>query len=682
MSNTTPREITGKTTRLLIIGLMVVFTASCSSSFRSSRSPYAQDTSVVAVYGDEVLTLDKFEEQYVRSIGSYELAAADSLPAYEDFLDRFVNFRLKVMAANDQGLRESREILDEINLYRTSLARPYLLEQEVLAPIIQDLYVKRQEMIDASHIIKQVRPGDPPADTLASYQQMTALIDSIRMGLDFGDLAFQHSDDPSARRNGGAGYRGRLGYFSAGRMVEPFENMAYATPVGEISPLFRTNYGYHVLYVHDRTRAAPDIRVAHIMLQPGPTPADSLAKKQLAQEIIGRHNQGEAFEALAREYSTDQASAEKGGDLGILSYTSVVPSFRDAAFALENEGDISGIVATAYGFHVIKLLERIPVQTFEAVYSDLKTQAAQSTRAKEAEKLFADSILVVRNAQIDTTFVLGAFAGIPADSVFNKLVTETLPEPILSHPFFVLGDSSFTLLDVGRFSKQAALVRNTDTNAQVMSILEGFLTQKAVDYEASLLEYTDEEFSAVMQEFRDGLVLFKLMEDSVWSQAERDSIGLRTYFDEHAHEYNFPERTRVIGFHSRSDSILLAIGNQLDEGKTVAAIWDEYEPDTLQTLRIDTLLVSGPTNSVYDFALSLPEGAHSSPRANRVDFIVLLNDGILPAGPKTFEEARTEVIGEYQKVIENALIDELRDRYRAVVFPTRLRHAFTDSEES
>lgn len=660
---------------LLCSGVLLA-AAGCSGSGRATEPTPGPD--VVAVYGDERLTLAEFEERYARSAGSREAAADDSLAAYQEFLDRYVNFRLKVLAAEAAGLDEAPSILEEIQTYRTNLARPYLLEQEVLDPIVRDLYTKRQQIVDVSHILIRVSDMASPADSLAAYEKIAALADSLAAGADFGDLAFRHSQDPSARgRENAPGYRGRLGYFSAGRVVQPFEDMAYATPVGATSPVFRTEFGYHILKVHDRRPAVQDVHVAHIMIRPEPTAEDSARALELARELKQRVEAGEDFAALAREHSADRGSAQNGGDLGFISYEMpIVAPFKDAAFALDEPGEISDVVETNFGYHVIKFFERKPVQTYEEAHGDLKEMAARMPRAQEAERALAHEILAANGAQIDTTFLLAAFEGVAVDSVIARLVEQDFSADTLNRVFFTLGDSSYTLADLTLFARGARFSPEAETRDQVLNFLDQFAVARAIDFEAATLDRRDDEFRRVMEEFRDGLVLFKLMEDSVWTAAERDSAALVAYYEAHRDDYRFPDRTRIVGLHSRSDSVLTALAARLDAGTALASLVAEIAADTLSTVRVDTVLAAGETGSIYDQALALAPGAHTAPIRNRGVFVLLVNDGTDPARPKTFDEARAEVVGQYQQVLESELLQRLRQRFAVRLYPERLTRAF------
>lgn len=651
--------------------------AGCANSRQAARSPFAMDPSVVAVIGGDPLTLDEFEARYARSVGSREVAANDSLPAYRDFLDRYVDFRLKVMAAEAAGLDTSAQVVQEAESYRTNLARPFLLEQEVIEPIVRDLYERQQELIEVSHVLLRVQQNAPPADTLAVYERMRQLEDSLAQGVPFDELAFKYSEDPSARgRAGSPGYRGHLGYITAGRVVEPFEDMAYATPVGSVSPIFRTEFGYHILKVHDRRPAMGEIRVAHIMLRVQPTAEDSARVRALMEELQGRIAAGESFAELARQYSDDRGSAANGGDLNFIRFDMPVAPFRDAAFALENPGDVSDIVETSYGFHLIELLERKSPPTYDEAYAILKQTAARLPRARAAEVELAREVLRQTGARVDTAFVEATLRTFPADSMLQALLTSDLPAETNAHVVLTLGDSTYTFADLSDFARQARLTPTQDAHTLATELLTQFTTARAIDYEAGRLEQRDEEFRRVMQEFRDGLVLFKLMEDSVWTAAERDSAALLAHFEQHRDSYWFPDRTRIIGLHHRSDSVLAATVARLDAGTSLADFIASVAADSAQAIRIDTLLIADATGSIYDQALHLTPGQHTTPLQNRGGYVVLINDGILPAAPKTFEEARPEVVSQYQQVLETSLLQRLRRHYGVQLYPERLSAAF------
>lgn len=671
------KPITWAAPAALFIGLSLA--AGCGSLSRTAPVPGADNPEVVASFDGELFTLEDFEANYAPHAGGAIDPAADSLASYRDFLERYVDFRLKVAAAREAGMDTRSDILDEIQSYRLRLARPFLMEKEVVDPIIRTLYERRQEMIDVSHILISLPENAPAEDTLTAYLQMQTLRDSVLQGVDFGDIAFRHSQDPSAQGPPDArGSRGRLGFFTGGDLVEPFESFTYDTPVGELSPAFRTRFGYHMLMVHERRPAEPDIQIAHIMIRHAGPPGDSTNALARAEALKMQLDEGADFAELAMEHSEDMMSAGRGGDIGAINYSAPVPEpFKEAAFALAEPGDIAGPIETSFGVHIIRLTERKELPSFEEAYEDLKNLAGQLPRMGDAEEALAQDIIQARQGRVDTALVLNAFAGVSPDSILI-MPNAGLDEPALVDTFFTLGDSSWT---VGHIAEAAGSLGNrsgTDTESTVRAIVALFVTNATLDTEAARLEERDAEFGKIMQEFRDGLVLFALMEDSVWTAADQDSAALRAHYAMQPEAYRWPDRIRAISLQSASDSLLQDAAARFDAGASIADIHALYAADTLYALHADTTLIADSSGSVYDRILELNEGERTEILALRNRRIVLVHDGIEPARPKTFEEARTEIVSEHQNVLEKRLLARLRKRYNAHTFPDRLVQAFRE----
>ena len=668
---------------LTVLAVATLALAGCSGALSAAEKAALKDPATVALYADQVLTLDEFEKHYARTVGGPEEAENDSLSEYQDFLERYVNFRLKVIAADSAGYTTDPSILQEINTYRASFARPYLIDKEVMNPILSDFYEKRKEMVEASHILLRLNTTASAQDTLTAYLKISALRDSVTRDLaDFGDLAVRHSEDPSARDSRRLqGYRGWLGYFTAGTMVEEFENVAYRTEVGTVSKIFRTQYGYHLMYVHDRREMIPPVRISHIMIRfKGNTPADSLAALQRTDSLQARLDAGDSFEDLAQKHSEERNSGRKGGDAGFLRYEnySVDPALREAFFAMD-ELDKVARAQSRFGYHLFKITERRIMGTFEEEYESLKAVVSQLPRLRKAEQALAKDARLRYASTIDTTALLGIFDGVGLNMIMTQFKADPYSDSLKTIPVASLDDSTFTFGQITTLAKDPAILfRNMPTKEeQVVELADVFLDQMAISLEALRLEERDEEFQVIMDEFRDGLVLFKLMEDSVWTVAAQDSAGLALYYNAHRDQYQYPDRKRILELFSTSDSLLQATVERIDQGLSWDALRAELALDSTNTLSLDTMHVAGPTNSVYDQALDIREGDHTDPIAYRRGYVVLFRDGIEPARPKTLDEARAELTNDYQKVVEDKLIERLRVLHRVRTFPERLLPAFT-----
>lgn len=659
---------------LPVAGLII---SGCAGSAPGS-SVSVLNPGVLAEFGDEQITLEDFEYHFARGTTSRTAAAAEPIEAYEDFLERYVDFRLKVAEARRLGLHEDPEMVEEIATYRRQLAQPFLMEREVLEGIVRELYDRQQEEIHASHILFMLDPNFvTPADTLAAYERISVIRDSIVTGeLDFNEAARRHSQDPSAVQNSGD-----LGYFSGGRMIYAFENMAYNTPVGEVTPVFRTQFGYHIMYVHDRRAALGEIRASHILLRldANASAEDSVAVYGRAEELIAMLDGGADFAEVARDHSEDPGSAQRGGDLGFFEYGRMVPEFSEGAFALENVGDISGMVRSQFGLHIIQLTETRPRQSYEESYDGLKRMAERLPRTQERRQELGQAYRDQIGSTFDTTAVLQATADFADNAVLNSISEHGFGDHS-DTVFATIGDSTFVLGDFVDYVRGSRLQPQADQRMQLVDFLHEVLNERAVSIAAEGLEDRNPEFRRIMDEYADGVLLFRIAEDSVWAAAGRDTLGLRNHYEQNAERYQYPERLRVIGFYSRSDSLLAVAESLIGEGHTPAETVEALgDPEAFRPpVRTDTLYLTTPTGGVFDSAFDLEPGQVAPVVRHRGEYMLLKLDGIEEPRGMTFDEARAHVITEYQDVLEERFVQRLRSNANVRIYPERLSRAFAD----
>ncbi len=659
-------------------GLAVLFLAGCGGGTALITS---SDTTAVATYGNHALYPDEFLLEYERNA---ILSASGAKDTPEEFLDRLINYRLKVLEAEAAGYHEEPAVVDEIHSYRAAFARPYLVDRVVLAPILLDFYEKKKQIVHASHLFTRLQPEMSPTDTLRAYNRALALRDSVLQGMAFADVAELYSEDaaassPDARQ----GYRGDLGWFTAGMMIKDFEDRAYTEPVGAVSEVFRSQYGYHVIKVHDRRPAIPSIRLSQILVRiNGTAPESTAVARKKIEEARDRLDAGQNFAFVASELSEEANSRHRGGDVGLIRYLTrgLDSAFKEIAFNIHNVGDVTDIVHTGYGFQILKLTGRDTLGTYEDEFEDLRREARNLPRMFKAEEELTQSARSRYAASLDTLALTSLVGGMRRDSVrayFSAAASDdSLGRIVIGH----VADSTYTLRHLGRFTADRSnrILNEQITEAQAIRIGDAFLDYAAVTHAALDLEQTDEEFARIMQNFRDGLLLFKLMENAVWTAASEDTAALMAHYDANSDRYWFGDRHRIMEVFAYDDSLHKAAILQLDGGMSWADFYDYVRKDSVIKVRFDTVLVEGPTRSVYDRALGLEPGSRSEIIPYRQGFLALFYDGIAPARQKTFEEARAEVVSEYQALLEERLVARLRAMYNVKTYPGRARRAFPD----
>lgn len=649
----------------LLLGSLLITLPACS-----------QDVILAEIDGSP-LTLEEYEREYTRTIGSLEEAKKDSLEEYVDFLTRYVNFRVKLKEANYAGYYENEELQSEIDGYRASFAAPYLLDNEILDPFVKDLYQKQKEYIHASHIMTAFSVSPPSAaDTLDAWNRIIVLRDSLMQGVPFGDLAARQSEDRSAGLSESTrGYRGDLGKFTGGQMVEAFENAAYSTPVGELSEIIRTQYGYHILKIHDRVDTKPDYLASHIMVSFAADSANAYAKIDSLKILL---DQGIPFADVARQHSDDGASARNGGDLGGaigFGNLNMDRAFLDGLFALDTPGEISDVVTSKYGLHLIRLNEILPVKTLDQEYNSLKNMVESLPRFRSAKNQLKRASRALYSSTVDTLLLARIIGGIPADSLQEYLQGLSEIDSVGTMVLMTLQDSVYTLKDFANSPFSPPLPNQTPTE-QTLMYADQFLDEKAFAYRSFELEQTDTEFRSIIQNFEDGLAIFKIMEDSVWNASTQDTLRLMGHYKANRDDYHWPIRSRLIELSGTSDSLLTEATDLLASNRTWSDLAQIIADDSTWALQIDTVLVADSTGSIYDNAIGMSPGEYTDILSAYSRRTVLYMDGIEAARPKTFEEAMTDVAGDVQIILEDRFHERLRLKYRVKEFPDQLVHAF------
>lgn len=523
---------------ILMIGLVSFGTAGFAAE--SMEDP------VLLRIGDETVTVSEFEEIYRKNNVESEVAESKSP---REYLDMYINFRLKVKEAKAQGMDTVSDFVEELSGYRDQLAQQYLVDNEVTEELIEEAWERSQYDIRASHILLNLNEHAPPEDTLAVYEAIMDARRRILEGESFDAVAREVSDDPSARdseatanRPARPGNGGDLGYFTVFNMVYPFETAAYNTPVGEISMPFRTQFGYHILKVTNRLPAMGQARVAHIMLMaPQGTDEEELKEKEeLIFELHEKLEAGADFGELVAEYSEDRRSAQQDGEMPPFTVNRMVPQFIEAIHHLDEPGDISEPVRTDFGWHIIRLIEKDTPPSYERAYSDLKRKVEQGARSELGRDLVIDRLKDEYELQ-ENRDALKAFYDIVDGSIFEN-EWDVSKASHLDNTLAEFGEQTLTQKDFAAYLDENQRSENPiDVSHYIQMKYNRFLDDEILAYEDDHLEEKYPEFKEIMNEYHDGMLLFEITDEKVWSKAAADTTGLKTFYDERAgHQYQEP----------------------------------------------------------------------------------------------------------------------------------------------
>lgn len=540
-------------------------------------SPAEQDA-VVATVGGQPIRLSEYEQQYLKSLGTREAGTATSQEDREKFLDLVVKYRLKLAGAKGEGLDGRPEVLNEVAAYKGSLAASYLTEREVITPGVKQLYARQNEEIRASHILLSLNPSASPADSAAAYKKAYEVIAAIKSGNDFGMLAVENSQDPSAKLN-----KGDLYYFTAGQLVTPIEDAAFSMKVGEISSTpVRTQYGLHILKIVDRKPAPGEIHAGHIMirfLNQNPSPQDTAQAYAKIKALQDSLSAGANFASLATAHSEDPGSASRGGDLGYFSRRRWVQPFDEVAMILK-PGQVSGIIRTPYGYHLIKCYDVRPRKTYEASKQELQTVYQQlryqddyakflGRLRKEVHFVLFDSTLTRFLASVDSN-------GTTHDSAWWTGVRNGVG--VL--PLFSVQDQRISVDTVARMIDSRPELAGTPLRAQPLAAAVDKIGEQLVfSAKADLLAKSIPEFASLMAEYRDGILLYQVEQEHIWNRIVMGDSVLKPYFAANRDKFTWPDRISITEIKGTSDSLAGVISGLLRAGETIEHV---AEKDSLR----------------------------------------------------------------------------------------------------
>lgn len=517
-----------------IIALSLLF--GCKSAEQKAR----KNQTLITIDGTTVPT-DEF--LYVYSKNNFNSDTAYSEEDVKEYLDLYINFKLKVKEAEEKGLHETEGFKEELEGYRKQLAKPYLTETSVTDSLVKEAYERLKTEINASHILLTLPANASPEDTLKTLKAIKKLKERALKGEDFATLAKEFSEDPSAKVNAG-----NLGYFTALQMVYPFEDAAYKTPEGSISEPVRTRFGYHIIKVDDKRPSQGKVKVSHIMVRAtqGISAEDSIAARNEIFEIHKQlENDADWFE-MASQYSDDISSKSSGGELPWFGTGNMIPEFEQAAFSLNDKGDFSEPVKTAYGWHIIKLDDKQGLESFEDLRANLEMKVSKDSRAelnsialikrlKEENNFveFQDTVDLALE-DIDSTLLLGNWSYASE----NQLLAETL---------FKINDKSYAVKDFYDYVAETQAPQQNISRAQYLNLLyQDFVEGELIAYEEKHLDEKYEDYKMLYKEYRDGILLFELMDEKVWSKAVEDTTGLKRFYDANRADYQWKERADAV----------------------------------------------------------------------------------------------------------------------------------------
>lgn len=621
-------------------GILALLTAA-ASIFGASAG--GNDDPVLMTIDKKQVRLSEFEYLYQKNN-----AQQTSVQPVDDYLRMFIDYKLKVAEAEEEGIADTPEFKTEFEGYKRDLAEPYLTDEEARQQLLHSIYDRLKEEVSVSHIMS---PDKHLLDSLRT--------EILAGRLDYAEAARANSIDRQSAVKGGS-----MGYITAGRFPYTFEDAAYETPVGQLSEVIQTPFGYHLVRPDARRPAQGSAKVQHILKLTYNMSAEEAAVKKAEIDSLYNLivNEGADFTALARENSEDPGSAASGGIIDWFTTGQMVPEFEAVSFAL-NPGEVSEPFATSYGYHIVRSISKRGIQPYEEledaingmISRDERQYIPMRTKTKQLRERYNTTI----NSRIANE-IISDFTEGKVDSAYIELRLADKRKLVTVNG----KKASATVADLfNRLGTGIIEYSPAEAESVVNSNIEGLADDTTLAYERENLVNENADYRNLLNEYRDGMLLFEISDRNVWSKSKADSRGLEEFFNTHKADYANWESPKFKGYiiFSTSDSILTSVRNYLlhnavEPSQLTETLRSEFGRD----IKVERVLAAKGENAITDY---LGFGG-TKPEATSRWAYYFPYDYSIAAQPEEVADVRGPVTTDYQKYLEENWLKQLHESHK------------------
>ncbi len=606
--------------------------------------------------GSEKIPTSEFVRIYLKN---HQVGTTIDRKSVDEYLNLFINFRLKVLDAKDSKLDTLSSFKNELAGYRQQLARPYLADKETEERLISEAYERMKYEVSASHILISVPEQLVSSDTLIYYDKAIAIRNRIVNGEPFEVVARATSDDPSVANN-----NGYLGYFTTFQMVYPFESAVYNLKIGEISMPIHTRFGYHIIKALDKRAAKGQVKVAHIMVGV-PKDATEEQKTKLKEKIDEIYKQvlnNENFGQLANKYSEDPGSSKNNGELPWFGSGSIIPEFEKVAFGFDHDGQVSEPFQSSFGWHIVKRLGRKEIGSFDEMLPDIKKKVFSDVRntvsvermitKTKVENNFKEDTVNLKQVDlvVDSSIYKGAWK--PSGLNENKIL-------------FVIANQKHDQMEFVKFL--TSYQRNSPKGSLHTIVRKGYndwVNQTIYNYQQSVLEQKYPEFKYLMQEYNDGILLFNISDLKVWSKASNDSLGLENFYQKNKDNYKWGERVHYVTYSCADEKNLVKASklatSRKEKGMKPDDVVNKLNKGQIK-ININYLVVNPDGKEILGYELW--KGGISPIVSKDSEFIFNEIINVTIGDIKSSTDCKGQTISDYQQLLEEEWLKSLHQKY-------------------
>ncbi len=583
---------------------------------------------------------------------------------FRDYLELYIRFKLKVKAAYDHKLDTLPSQKAELAEFRNQIIDAYLHDDSSFQHMVKEAFARGQKDINLAHIYVPVKRPDSfnGTDTLKARQLAAGAYKQLLNGSDFYEVAGLYSSDPSFKLN-----KGNIGYITLFSLPYDLESLAYSTPGGKFSSPYRSRGGYHIFKNLGERKAVGKIKVAQILFAFPPAISDiqRAAIKQTADSVYDALVQGASFTQMVLQYSKDNESFKDEGELPVFGVGKYDPAFETSVFSLKENGDISRPFLTAYGYHIVKRIAHFPVDvsgndsSMAVLKHDVRNDARMEIARQELlKKLFRISNF--KNASVREN-LLRAYT----DNILNgKNVSAKhgiSPNTIL----FTFFRKNVYVKDLVEFLRSAKGASIPGTPEPFNESLKRFKEVSVMKYYRDNLEKYNQEFSTQVNEFRDGNLLFEIMQQEIWNRAAADSSGQRRYYESHKDNYWWEPGADAIIFSCEDPAVCTRVRSDMEKNPDWRSVIRPFENRVrADSGRFELGQLQFEEKFLEPGKLSPP--VNSMTEKSSTSFTKIMRV-YREKSPRNFADARGFVLNDYQNSLEEEWVRALKAKYPVTV---------------
>lgn len=643
--------------KAIAVSLGALFLAGCAANINDK---------VIATVDGQKITYGEFQDEY--KTNSYlkpdsTSSKASQVEEKQKFLNLLIDYKLKLLEAKKEHLEDDPSIRAEINGYRAQLAVSYVMEHTITQPMVREIYDRQKWELRAKQVfIPFAKDSSGAVDTLKAFNQAMTIIRDIQHGASMDSIIHEY--------RGGDSWYVTAGMFLQYQGGEDYENLLYSLKPGEVGAYpVKTAFGYLVVQLLERRPRIEAVRASHILIPiKGSSPEDTLKAYNRAMAIADSARNGISFAKLAKDNSADTYSAQKGGDLGFFSRGMMVREFEQAAFDAK-VGEIVGPVRTRFGYHIIRVTEKKPIPSFDEAKDKIREQYLNGGYKADLLKL-VERLKHEYDYKVNESTIKMFFSKVDTSKRFNDFKFDSVfTKSELSQPVFTLRDGSASLDTLIRSTDEDQQLRMLYVNHQGINMAIDELAKKYLVTRYSEKKALESpEFIKLMKNYIDGILIYHLEQKNVWDKINVTDSVLKPYYFEHIAKYQWPPRADISEIFVYSDSLAKSLSDSLLNGANFDTLASHYtQRPGMKEKAGHYGLFADSSNALATEAFKMKEGEISKPIRFEGGYSIVRVNRFVPAGPKTFEEARGEVASDYQdyqsKRLQAEWIQSLRNEF-------------------